>query len=334
MKFDFVIGNPPYQETTESDSTRMPPVYDKFMEAAFEIAERVELIHPARFLFDAGFTPHNWNIKMLNDEHFKILKYEADCTKVFANTDIKGGLAISYRDKNKTYEPIKTFTRYEELNQILNKVVGKTNDYLSEIVYPALNYKLSEKMLSENPDCIGRLRTNAFSSLSNVFFETPESIDSPVAMLGILNGKRTIRYIRRDYLLDSNSILDLYNLILAVVNGNGLFGEPFSKAFVAEPGVAYTQSFIAIGRFNSEIEARNVEKYIKTKFCRAMIGVMKATPQCSAIVWKYVPNQDFSNSSDINWSTSITKIDEQLYQKYDLSREEIDFIETNVEEME
>ena len=103
MKFDFAIGNPPYQEETESDSTRKPPVYNFFMEEAYKIADAVEMITPARFLFNAGYTPKAWNEKMLNDEHFKIGYYEMDSSQIFSNTDIKGGIAISYRDNNKIF---------------------------------------------------------------------------------------------------------------------------------------------------------------------------------------------------------------------------------------
>ena len=75
MKFDFVIGNPPYQDNTKGDNDSFaPPIYDKFMDAAYSIADKVELIHPARFLFNAGSTPKKWNKKMLEDEHFKILE--------------------------------------------------------------------------------------------------------------------------------------------------------------------------------------------------------------------------------------------------------------------
>ena len=74
MKFDFCIGNPPYQDNiTGENETFAPPVYDRFMDAAFEIADKVELIHPARFLSNAGSTPKDWNRKMLGDEHFKVL---------------------------------------------------------------------------------------------------------------------------------------------------------------------------------------------------------------------------------------------------------------------
>ena len=71
--FDYVIGNPPYQEETESDSTRKPPIYNLFMDSTYELANIVELITPARFLFNAGQTPKAWNKKMLEDSHINIL---------------------------------------------------------------------------------------------------------------------------------------------------------------------------------------------------------------------------------------------------------------------
>ena len=74
MHFDFCIGNPPYQDDTLGNNESFaPPVYDKFMHASYTIADKVELIHPARFLFNAGATPKLWNKKMLQDEHFKVL---------------------------------------------------------------------------------------------------------------------------------------------------------------------------------------------------------------------------------------------------------------------
>lgn len=92
MKFDFIIGNPPYQEEQEGDNkTYAPPIYHKFMDAAYKISDRVELIHPARFLFNAGSTPKPWNRERLNDPHFKVLWYEQNSSKVFSHTDIKGG---------------------------------------------------------------------------------------------------------------------------------------------------------------------------------------------------------------------------------------------------
>lgn len=121
--FDYVIGNPPYQEEFSSDGnkTYAAPVYNDFMDAVDGVAEHVELIHPARFLFNAGSTPKAWNKKMLEDTHFKVLHYEEDATKVFPNTDIKGGVAITYRDSEKEFGAIKVFTKYNELNSMLRK---------------------------------------------------------------------------------------------------------------------------------------------------------------------------------------------------------------------
>ena len=98
-KFYAVIGNPPYQETTDSDSTRMPPIYHIFMDESYKVSDRVELITPARFLFNAGQTPKKWNEKMLRDKHLKVLSFEQDASTIFPNTDIKGGVAITYHDR-------------------------------------------------------------------------------------------------------------------------------------------------------------------------------------------------------------------------------------------
>ena len=89
LKFDFIIGNPPYQEEASGDNKDFaPPIYHKFLDEAYKICDRVELIHPARFLFNAGNTPKAWNEKMLHDPHLKVLWFEQDSGKVFANTYI------------------------------------------------------------------------------------------------------------------------------------------------------------------------------------------------------------------------------------------------------
>ena len=125
MKFDFVIGNPPYQEETEGTSDK--PIYNFFMDGVFKIADKVELITPARFLFNAGKTPKAWNEKMLADRHFQVLYYEQNSGKIFSNTDIKGGVAITYRDATTDFGSIGAFSAYIELNSILKKVISQPN---------------------------------------------------------------------------------------------------------------------------------------------------------------------------------------------------------------
>ena len=137
MKFDFVIGNPPYQDETIGDNKGFaPPVYHKFLENAYKIGDVVEMIHPARFLFNAGSTPKQWNEQMLHAPHLKVLYFEQDSSKVFSNTDIKGGVVITHHDNVKNYGAIKVFTPYMELNSIISKAAPKEEtDSLMNKVY-------------------------------------------------------------------------------------------------------------------------------------------------------------------------------------------------------
>lgn len=334
MKFDFIIGNPPYQEETESNSTRKPPIYHFFMDAAFNMASKVELITPARFLFNAGYTPKHWNEKMLNDPHFKILKYEADSKKLFPNIDLKGGLVISYWDQKAKFSPIVTFTKYDELNSILSKVKEATSHYLDGIIASPLNYSLTTKMKEDHPELLSRLRTSAFTTLHSIFYESlPNDNLKYIKIIGLLDGTRTERFIRKDYIKDGMGILSKFNVLLPKAIGSGKFGERLSSEIIAPPDVGYTQTFIGIGAFDTHREAVNTIKYIKTKFARALLGILKITQDCPAPKWKYVPLQDFTENSDIDWSQSIADIDRQLYQKYGLNDKEISFIETHVKEM-
>ena len=333
MKFDVIIGNPPYQEETESDSTRKPPIFNFFMEEAYKCAEKALLITPARFLFKAGYTPKVWDDKMLNDDHLKVAYYEPISDNVFKNTDIKGGVVITYRDAKQIFEPIGTFTKYEELNTILHSVRSKSHHYLDSIISSPLSFQLSELMKREHPELINRLRSSAFEKLSSVFLETPGNDGDYIAMIGLLDGKRETKYIRRNYIKDISGTLDKWTLLVSKANGAGHFGEVLSVPIIARPGVGYTQTFIAIGKFDTQKEAEAIAKYIKTKFVRALLGILKITQDCPGPKWKYVPLQDFTSSSDIDWSKSIAEIDEQLFDKYGLDEQERNFIRTKVKEM-
>lgn len=143
-KFYAVIGNPPYQEQND-DNNRQAPIYPAFMDSSYAIGERVELITPARFLFDAGQTAKAWNRKMLNDEHLRVMTYSADGASYFPGTDIKGGIAVTYRDTTKVLGPIGTFTSFPELNSIVNHVRSyvdaRSGRYMNSIVAPRGNYR-------------------------------------------------------------------------------------------------------------------------------------------------------------------------------------------------
>ena len=307
------------------------------------MAEKVEMIHPARFLFNAGSTPKAWNKKMLEDEHFKIMEYEEDSSKVFANTDIKGGVVISYHDETKQYGAIKVFTKYKELNTILHKV-KKNNSFanFSNIVITRTAYRFTDKMHEEHPEVISQLSTghaydmstNIFERVPQIFHEEkPNDNEEYIKILGREKNERVYKFIKREYI---NPVvnLDKYKIFIPKANGIGAFGEVISSPVIQEPGVGHTETFLSIGIFDTIQEAVNADKYIKCKFTRALLGVLKTTQDITPDKWDNVPLQDFTEQSDIDWSVSIPNIDKQLYKKYGLSDEEILFIEDNVKEMD
>lgn len=341
MKFDFVIGNPPYQEERQGDSNTATPVYHNFMDAAYGISDSVMLITPARFLFNAGYTPKEWNKRMLNDDHFKVMEYEVEASRVFPNTDIKGGVAITYRDQQKNFGAIKVFTQHPEMNGILHKVLDDGFVGLNEIIVTSFAYHYTKVLYEENPILSGRaskghdydIQSNAFSVYPEVFVDKPLDDEDYIRILGRDGNTRCWKFIKRKYVTDVSN-LDAYKVFFPKATGTGQFGEILPDAIIGKPGDGGTVTFFTIGHFDSQTESLNCVKYTKTKFARALLSVLKVTQDNTPGKWKYVPLQDFTSSSDIDWAQSIANIDQQLYKKYNLSDEEINFIETNVKEME
>ena len=342
-KFDFCIGNPAYQESLEDTSDK--PVYNYFMDEAYKIAKKVELITPARFLFDAGKTPKAWNQKMLNDDKLKVMEYFQDSQRVFPNNLINGGVVITYRDDDKVCGKIGIFSNFEQLNHILRKVKSKFPEHGIDSIVEQQNKWNLDVLYTDHPEyrsLIGskgrekRLTTSIFSTLS-VFHEQAENGD--VGILGLIDGKRCCRFMPKKYLESNNKCLDKWKVVVASGDGAaGTIGKPIPARVsgvptVVEPNIGYTQTFIGFGPFNTQEEAVAATKYLKSKFPRTMLSTLKVTQHNHKDTWANVPLQDFTSASDIDWSCSIAEIDQQLYKKYGLTDEEIQFIETHAKEM-
>ena len=342
MKFDAIIGNPPYQVVKEKTSDE--PIYHLFYDVSFNLSDKVSFITPARFLFNAGKTPKEWNNKILNDPHFKVIWNKSNSTDVFPNVDIPGGVAVGYRDENQEFGKINTYTAFPQLNSIVNKVVNYGYDSITSIIFPQNKFNLSA-LYADYPEyqtMIGsnghekRLTTSIFS-LNQLFSEQPTSVDD-ICILGLIKKQRTYRYVKHKYIEESDN-LNFYKVIVPKSNGSGAIGEILSTPLIGEPLIGnpligFTQSFISFGKFETQEEVDAAYKYIRSKFARTLLGVLKATQDNSKEVWKYVPLQDFTVGSDIDWSKSIGEIDAQLYAKYGLSPDEIAFIESMIKPME
>ncbi|NRG68778.1 restriction endonuclease [Streptococcus suis] len=344
MKFDVVIGNPPYQDTALGENaTFAPPIYHNFIDESQKISDKSILVTPGRFLFNAGSTPKAWNRKMLSDPHVKVVYYEQNSSMVFPGTDIKGGVAITYQDKTKDFGAIETFTPYAQLNSILKKVSPLTEQTFDTIVSGRGVYKLSQKALDDFPE-IEQIQSKghkkdigsgAFRILKDIVFyeNVPNDGKEYVKFLGLENLKRTYYWIASEY-VDAPLSFSNYKIFIPKSNGSGALGEVPSTPLIGAPLIGATETFLSLGNFSTQLEAENCLKYIKTKFARAMLGVLKITQDNTRDKWAKVPLQYFTSSSDIDWSQSVAEIDAQLYKKYGLSQEEIDFIESKVREMD
>ena len=339
MKFDVVIGNPPYQEEAQGTSTKDMPIYHKFISESYKISKKASLITPARFLSNAGGTPKTWNQQMLNNQHVKVSFFEQKSGNVFPGTDIKGGVAVTYYDAEREFEPIEVFVPFIEMNSIRKKVIKKNFESIDQFVTNRGSYRYSDLIYTDFPKLMSRVSdrrvaSNAFEKLPELFFDIkPEDGNEYIKIYGRFNNERVYKWFRKDY-VTCPSNFEKYKIILPKANGSGAIGEVLSTPVIGYPVIGYTETFISVGEFDSLEEAEACLKYIKSKFLRTMLGILKITQDNTKAVWHYIPLQDFTINSDIDWTQSVADIDRQLYQKYDLSPEEISFIETHVREMD
>lgn len=339
MKFDTVVGNPPYQEENANNG-RKQPVYNLFMDASFKLSKIVSLITPGRFLFNAGETPKDWNNKLLNDKHFSVLNYWSKSSDIFPTVEIKGGVAVTLRNQNKIFEKISIFTVYNELNKILQKVnqFENVNMRMDSIVSSQGVCRFTSELFSDYPQIEklagegtgDKILSKVVEAGTIVFL--PEKFSDSIQIIAKGKTERIIRFIHKKY-IQENTFIDSYKVLVPESNGNGAF-EVFSSPEISKPQEAFSDTFLAIGAFSTQEEAEACLKYIKTKFARVMLGVLKVTQHNPKSTWKYVPLQDFTPNNDINWNKPIADIDRQLYKKYNLSEEEIAFIESKVKAME
>lgn len=212
---------------------------------------------------------------------------------------------------------------------------------ISTLITNPLSHKFTEILRKEKPEVVSLasktfdLRSNVLDKLNGIIFfdEIPNDGFQYMQIFGLYNKQRSQKYIRRDFIRGPENI-ENYKVFVPESNGSGAIGEVLSTPLIGEPLIGHTQTFISIGNFSTRYEAESCIKYIKSKFARTLLGILKITQHNPAPTWAKVPLQDFTVNSDIDWSQSVADIDRQLYQKYNLSQDEIDFIEEKVKAME
>ena len=334
MNFDVIISNPPYQLSDGGAQASAMPIYNKFIEQSKKLNPRyITMITPSRW-FTGGKGLDTFRKNMLEDNRIKEIHDFTNAEDCFPGVQIKGGVNYFLWDKN--YHGNCTFythskneildvatrplmekgcdvlIRNNKLVSILKKVQAKGEASFSEIVSPQKPYGFRGDFFKD-PYKYG----------------LPSIMDKPMAGAIKIYGldekqKRTVKYLAKNYPIPKRDYLPLYKMFMSRNQGSGFFGEKLSEPIFAKPNEACTETFIVIGLFDTEDEMQNCWSYIKTKFFRSMLAVKKNDQGAASGVYEFIPLQDFSKP----WS------DEELYKKYNLSNEEIEFIETNVEGME
>lgn len=341
MKFGAVVGNPPYQLKGGSGGNNDSPIYQFFVNILLKTnISTGTFITPSRW-FSAGRENllGNFRRDMLNSGNVRTLYNFSNADDIFPNVELKGGVCYFLIDKDyigpcnyynvdeKNIFKQKRFLndfdiliRDNLLNSVLKKITTKNKNmkYVSSIVS------------SDTPFGIPSNPRNSKKTPFNVYKTFGENHD--IKLYHIENNKRKIEYVSMNDL--SKNIIDIpkYKVFIPGSSGSGNDGFVIGKPELAGKNSVCSQSYL-YSPFDEEIEALNFYKYLHTKFLRGIVSAIKITQSAPKRIYRFVPLQDFSMNSDINWNTSINKIDEQLFKKYDLSKEEIEHINNTIKDM-
>lgn len=323
MKFDVIIGNPPYQLNDGGNGASAKPIYHLFIENAKKLNPRyLVMIIPARW-YAGGKGLDEFRTTMLNDRHIKTIIDFPNPKECFPGLNISGGVCYFLRDNNysgnctfsnvignrtivssRKLNEFEMFVRYNEALSIIHKIKDNSNDFLSSIITSRKPFGIDSYVRGEK-----------------------EKIPNAL----ILHSSEGIGYISKDYVTQGMELIDKYKVIIGKAL-SGHIGETdengqvkvLARIDLLSPSEICTESYLCVGRFENKKEAFNLETYLKTKFSRFLLLQALTSMNITKDKFCFVPLQDFSKP----WT------DQELYQKYNLTQEEINFIESMIRPME
>ena len=336
IKFSAVVGNPPYQIQSNDtrDTSRDKPVFNIFVECAKEINPTyASLITPSRWMA-GGLGLSQYREDMLRDSRISQLTDYPNSRDVFPNVEIKGGVSYFLWDKN-----YKGLCKVSSCRGSKNKIVveRKLNEF-DIFVRDARGVIILKKVLSRKESSITDVLSvdKEFGWTSN--FEG-FNIDQTAEEIPIYYNRKTKRFvgsIARSEVQKSSHLIDTWKVMIPKAGSDGGAKIPdsvLSSNFVAPSPSVCTQTYLFLYTDTKE-KAENMSKYVKTRFLRFLVSLRKMTQDATKATYTWVPIQDFTSSSDIDWTQSIDLIDKQLYKKYELSIEEQRYIESMIKPME
>ncbi|WP_076752695.1 Eco57I restriction-modification methylase domain-containing protein [Elizabethkingia anophelis] len=343
MKINVIVGNPPYQQSDGGARASAKPIYNLFVSVAKQLSPTIiTMIMPTRW-YAGGKGLDDFRDEMLYDSHISELHDFLKPDILFQNTNNRGGICFFVRDKS--YDNNKNLTKFFTYKNDLIPILHKRNlkspdsdilirhsialEIISKVKLHA-DFKTFENYISSRKpfDLEGNIVKNI-----RVFRTTIKGLQDPVTCFG--KGKQ-IGYVERSEIKKNKNWIDKFKVFAPYANNIGTeLNDDNLNAFVGFPNTICTETYIIMGaELNlNEVSANNLVKYFCTKFARFMHSLPKVSQHGTSKTYRFVPLQDFTSYSDIDWSKQITEIDRQLYAKYELTNAEIDFIENMIKSM-
>ena len=321
MKFDVIIGNPPYQLTDGAGGGSATPIYQLFIEQAKKLNPRfLSMIIPARW-YGGGRGLDSFRKTMIEDKRIRVLHDFLNAAECFGNgVEIKGGICYFLWDRDNEGE-CKIYThRNDKIEESIRFLQEEKSDVF-------IRYKLGADIYHK----VRSLKENTFDSIV--------SPQRPFGLRTYIHGEKKqfencitlyenggVGYIKRNDVTINMDWIDKPKVyISAAYNAGDIYPHQIlGKPIIGAKGTCCTETYVVIGPFSTDIETKNVVTYIRTRFFRFLVMLKKSSQHAAAPVYSFVPLQDFSHP----WT------DEMLYEKYGLEQPEIDFIESMIRPME
>lgn len=322
MKFDVIIGNPPYQLSTGGSGVQATPIYNKFVMQAKRLNPRyLTMIIPARW-YSGGFGLDSFRDEMLKDRRLRQIVDYPEAIDAFSGVQIKGGICYILWDRdNPGRVKVSTFRKSSIVSVAERQLLEPGNDIFiryNEAV--SILHKISQKNEKTMDNLVSSQKPFGFSTTyqGNHIKTDDRNI--------IVYGSKGIGYCSKEEISTNVKLVDQYKLFIPRA-GSGSDSFPHSilgKPFIPEKKSACTETYVVIGPFDSLEECKNLESYIKTRFFRFLVMLRKPTQDALKRVYSFVPIQKYDQA----WT------DEKLYKKYELTEDEIQFIESMIRPMD
>lgn len=341
MNFSSIIGNPPYQDEGGSGGTNDASIYQDFCQWSFSVNPLyTTMVIPSRW-----FTGGRENLvgpfrkQMLTSRHIPMMTAYTNAKDLFPNTEIKGGCcyftySTSYRSNcdytlirdNKDYKRMRNLGDFDILirepilSDIVSKIVKKSNKFVERIISSDTPFGIPT-----NPGLNSKTSITTYPTLDS---------DHDTQLYLIKRTGRCKEFVSIKEI--KKNVQDIMRPKVLIPEAYGA-GETFPHQILGQPILASAKSVCSqsylYAAFDTDIEAKSFYRYLRTKFLRALVSSSKISQHAMNKVYRFVPTQDFTENSDIDWSKSIEEIDAQLYAKYGLNDKEIEFIESMIKPM-